>query len=238
MPKLSVNIDHIATLREVRGVSYPDPIAAGVLAELAGASGITVHLREDRRHIRERDVEILKQTVQGRLNVQMNLSESVVKFVLKVRPHVATIVPEREGEVTTEVGLDLSRADERLLEVISLLHDAGIMVSLCINSTPNGVKKARRLNADFVEIHTGSYARTTNIQQASEEIEKIAGAAMLAKKLELGVNAGHALNYENVQELVLIEEIDELIIGHAIVARAALVGMKEAVKQMLKFMGR
>ncbi|MBC7189513.1 pyridoxine 5'-phosphate synthase, partial [Candidatus Aerophobetes bacterium] len=210
MPRLSVNVDHIATIREARKVNYPDPVAAAVLAELAGASGITVHLREDRRHIKERDVEILRQTVKTKLNLEMGLSDSVVKFALKVRPDMVTIVPEREGEITTEGGMDLSKPSDRLSEVISLLHDAGILVSIFINPTANSVRKAHKLNADFVEIHTGLYAEAKNLQEASEEIEKIAAAAMLAKKLELGVNAGHGLNYQNVREVALIEEIDEL----------------------------
>jgi len=176
--------------------------------------------------------------VTTKLNLEMGLSESVVKFALKVRPDIATIVPERPGEITTEGGLDLSRSGERLSEVISLLHEAGIMVSVFINLAPNSVRKAHRLNADFVEIHTGLYAEAKSIQEASEEVEKIAGAAMLAKKLELGVNAGHGLNYENVREVALIQEIDELSIGHAIIARASLVGMKQAVQEMLKLMQR
>jgi len=238
MLKLSVNVDHIATLREARKTNYPDPVAAAILAELAGANGITVHLREDRRHIKERDVEILRQTIKTKLNLEMGLSDSVVKFALKIRPDMATIVPEKEGEITTEGGLDLSKSGQRLSEVISLLHEAGIMVSLFINPTPNSVRKAHKLNADFIEIHTGLYAEAKNIQEASEEIERIAGAAMLAKKLDLGVNAGHGLNYENVREIVLIQEIDELSIGHSIIARASLVGVKEAVQQMLKLMER
>jgi len=238
MLKLSVNVDHVATLREARKTRYPDPVAAAVLAELAGANGITVHLREDRRHIKERDVEILRETIKGTLNVEMGLSDSVVRFVLKVRPDLATIVPEREGEITTEGGINLSKPNDRLSEVISLLHDAGIKVSLFINPTPNSVKKAKRLGADFVELHTGLYAEAKSIFEASEEIEKIAGAAMLAKKLELGVNGGHGLNYQNVREVALIEEIDELSIGHAIVARATLVGMEEAIKQMLRLIQR
>ena len=236
--KLSVNVDHIATLREARKSSYPDPVAAAVLAEIAGASGITVHLREDLRHVKERDVEILGQIVATRLNLEMGLSDSIVKFALKVRPDVATIVPEKAGELTTEGGLNLSKPAERLSEVISLLHDADVMVSLFINPTANSVKKAHRFNTDFVELHTGLYADAKSVSDASEELEKIVGAAMLAKKLELGVNAGHGLNYENVREVALIEEIDELAIGHSIIARASLVGLQEAVKQMLKLMER
>ena len=199
MLKLSVNVDHIATLREVRKTSYPDPVVAAFLAELAGVNGITVHLREDRRHIKERDVKILRQTVKCNLNLEMGLSESVVKFALKVRPDLATIVPEKTGEVTTEEGLNLSKPGERISEVISLLHDAGVMISLFVNPTPNSIRKARKLNADFVELHTGLYADAKSITEVSEELEKIAGAAMLAKKLELGVNAGHALNYQKLR---------------------------------------
>ncbi len=238
MLKLSVNVDHIATLREVRGTNYPDPVAAAFLAELAGVNGITVHLREDSRHIKERDVKILKQTVRCNLNLEMGLSESVVKFALKIRPDLVTIVPEKTGEVTTEGGLNLSKPGERIFEVMSLLHDAGVMISLFVNPTPNSIKKARKLNADFVELHTGLYADAKSIMEASEELEKIGGAAMLAKKLELGVNAGHALNYQNVRQVALIEEIDELSIGHSIIAKASLVGIKEAVRQMLKLMER
>ncbi|MCD6406580.1 pyridoxine 5'-phosphate synthase, partial [Candidatus Aerophobetes bacterium] len=155
---------------------------------------------------------------------------------LKVRPDMVTIVPERPGEVTTEGGLDLSKSSERLSEVISLMHEAKVAVSLFINPTPNSVKKAHKLGADFIEIHTGLYAEAKTPQDTSEELEKIAGTAILAKKLELGVNAGHGLNYENVREIALIEEIDELSIGHAIIARASLVGIEEAVKQMLKLL--
>jgi len=238
MPRLSVNIDHVATLRQARRANFPDPVAAAVLAELAGADGITVHLREDRRHIQERDVEILRQTVKTKLNLEMGLSDFVVKFALKIRPDLATLVPEKREEITTEGGLDLSRSTERLSEVISLLHDAGIVVSLFINPTPNSVKKAHKLKADFVELHTGLYAEAQTSLEASGEIEKIVGAAMLAKKLELGVNAGHGLTYENVREIAMIQEIDELSIGHSIISRACLVGIEKAVKQMLRLIKR
>ena len=238
MLRLSVNVDHVATLRQARGSNYPDPVTAALLAELAGASGITVHLREDRRHIQEKDVELLRRTVKTKLNLEMGLSESVVKFALKVRPDLATLVPEKREELTTEGGLDLSKSGDRLPEVISLLHDAGIAVSLFINPTPNSVKKAHKLNADFVELHTGLYAEAKDPSQIAEELEKIAGSAMLAKKLELGVNAGHGLNYENVREIAMIKEIDELSIGHSIISRSCLVGIQEAVRQMLKLMQR
>ncbi len=238
MPRLSVNIDHVATLRQARRADVPDPVAAACLVELAGADGITVHLREDRRHIQERDVEILRQVIKTKLNLEMGLSDFVVKFALKVRPDLATLVPEKKEEVTTEGGLDLSRSTDRLSEVISLLHEAGIVVSLFINPTPNSVRKAHKLKADFIELHTGLYAEAKTPAEAATELEKIAGAAMLAKKLELGVNAGHGLNYQNVREVAAIKEIDELSIGHAIVARACLVGIQQAVRDMLKLIGR
>lgn len=238
MAKLSVNVDHVATLRQARRADFPDPVAAAILAELAGADGITVHLREDRRHIQERDVEILRQVVKTKLNLEMGLSDSVVKFALKVRPDLATLVPEKREELTTEGGLNLSRSTERLSEVVSLLHDAGVVVSLFINPTPNSVKKAHKLKADFIEIHTGLYAETKTPLEASAELEKIVGTAMLAKKLGLGVNAGHGLTYKNVREVAMIDEIDELSIGHSIVARACLVGMKEAVREMIELIRR
>ena len=235
--RLSVNVDHIATVREARKGDYPDPVAAALLAELAGAQGITVHLREDRRHIRERDVDILRRTLQTRLNLEMGLSDSVVKYALSVKPDVATIVPEKPGELTTEGGLDLARSVDRMSEVIELLHDVGVLVSLFVNPTPGSIRKAHRLGADCIEVHTGLYAAAGSTLQASEEIERIATSAMLAKKLKMTVHAGHDLTYENVHHIASIHEIDELSIGHAIIARATLVGIEQAVKQMLALLG-
>jgi pyridoxine 5-phosphate synthase len=237
MARLSVNVDHIATVREARKGDYPDPVTAALLAELAGAHGITVHLREDRRHIRERDVDILRRTLQTRLNLEMGLSDSVVKYALSVKPDVATIVPEKPGELTTEGGLDLARSVDRMGEVVELLHDVGVLVSLFVNPTPGSIRKAHRLGADCVELHTGLYAVAGSTLEASEEIEKIATAAMLAKKLKMTVHAGHDLTYENVQHIASIREIDELSIGHAIIARATLMGIEEAVRHMLTLLG-
>lgn len=237
MARLSVNVDHIATVREAREGDYPDPVTAALLAELAGAHGITVHLREDRRHIRERDVDILRRTLQTRLNLEMGLSDSVVKYALSVKPDVATIVPEKPGELTTEGGLDLARSVDRMGEVVELLHDVGVLVSLFVNPTPGSIRKAHRLGADCVELHTGLYAAAGSTLEASEEIEKIATAAMLAKKLKMTVHAGHDLTYENVQHIASIPEIDELSIGHAIIARATLMGIEEAVRHMLTLLG-
>lgn len=237
MARLSVNIDHIATLRQARRAKEPEPIAAALLAELAGAEGITVHLRKDRRHIQERDVEILRATIKTKLNLEIGTNEEIVKIALRVKPDMATLVPEKEEEITTEGGLDFSRNDSRLKEVISLLHDRKIMVSLFIDPTSSNIKKAHRYNSDTVEIHTGHYAETKNELEIATELEKIAGAASLARKLGLGVNAGHGLDYQNVKKVCLIEEIQEFSIGHSIIARACLVGIKEAVAEMLKLIG-
>ncbi len=237
MARLSVNIDHIATLRQARRAREPEPIAAALLAELAGAEGITVHLRKDRRHIQERDLEILRATIKTKLNLEMGTNEEIVKIALRVRPDLATLVPEKEEEITTEGGLDFSRNDNRLKEVISLLHDREIMVSLFIDPTSSNIKKAHRYNSDTVEIHTGHYAEAKNELEIATELEKIAGAAALARKLGLGVNAGHGLDYQNVKKVCLIEEIQEFSIGHSIIARACLVGIKEAVAEMLKLIG-
>ena len=237
MARLSVNIDHIATLRQARRAKEPEPIAAALLAELAGAEGITVHLRKDRRHIQERDLEILRATIKTKLNLEMGTNEEIVRIALRVRPDLATLVPEKEEEITTEGGLDFSRNDSRLKEVISLLHDRRIMVSLFIDPTSSNIKKAHRYNSDTVEIHTGHYAEAKNELEIATELEKIAGAAALARKLGLGVNAGHGLDYQNVKKVCLIEEIQEFSIGHSIIARACLVGIKEAVAEMLKLIG-
>jgi len=237
MARLSVNIDHIATLRQARRAKEPEPTAAALLAELAGAQGITVHLRKDRRHIQERDLEILRATVKTKLNLEMGTNEEIVKIALRVKPDLATLVPEKEEEITTEGGLDFSRNDSRLKEVISLLHDRKIMVSLFIDPTSSNIKKAHRYDSDTVEIHTGHYAETKNELEIATELEKIAGAASLARKLGLGVNAGHGLDYQNVKKVCLIEEIQEFSIGHSIIARACLVGIKEAVAEMLRLIG-
>lgn len=238
MAKLSVNIDHVATLRQARRAKEPDPIAAALLAELAGAEGITVHLRKDRRHIQERDLEILRATIKTKLNLEMGTNEETVRIALRIKPDLVTLVPEKEEEITTEGGLDFSRNDSRLTEVISLLHDRKIMVSLFVDPTSSNIKKAHRYNSDTVELHTGPYAEVKNELEMATELEKIAGAAALARKLGLGVNAGHGLNYQNVEKVCLVEEIQEFSIGHSIIARACLVGIKEAVAGMVKLIGR
>ena len=237
MIRLSVNVDHIATLRQARKAEEPDPVAAALLAELAGAEGITVHLRKDRRHIQERDLEILKATIQTKLNLEMGTSEEIVRIALRIKPDLVTLVPEKEEEITTQGGLDLSGRNPRLKEVISLFHQRKIPVSLFINPASNSIKKAHKYGSDIVELHTGLYAESKDELEMATELEKIAGAAALARKLGLGVNAGHGLNYQNVKKVCLIEEIQELSIGHSIIARACLVGMKEAVAEMIRLIG-
>jgi len=238
MPSLSVNVDHIATLREVRKAKEPDPVAAAVLAELGGAKGITVHLREDRRHIQERDIRILRSTIKTKLDLEMGTGEEILKIALMVKPDLVTLVPEKRGEVTTEGGLNLSGDTSRLKEVMSLLHEAKISISLFNNTAVDSVKKAHKLGADFVELNTGIYAEASDSLEISTELERLAGAAILAKKLDLGVNAGHGLNYQNVERICLIKEIDELSIGHSIISRACLVGMGQAVKEMIRLIER
>lgn len=238
MPDLSVNVDHIATLREARKAGEPDPVFAALLAELGGAKGITTHLREDRRHIQERDLKILRSTIKTKLDLEMGMSEEILRIALKVKTDLVTLVPEKSGEITTEGGLDLSRDNPKLKEVISLLHQAKIPVSLFINPSADSVKKAHKLGVDFIELNTGIYAEAGGPLEIATELERLAGAAALAKKLDLGINAGHGLNYQNVERICLIREIDELSIGHSIISRACLVGMEQAVKEMVRLIER
>jgi len=232
--ELSVNVDHIATLRETRKTQEPDPVVAALLAELAGAKGITIHLRKDRRHIKERDLNILRSTVKTKLNLEMGTDEKIVRIALKIKPDLCTLVPEKEEEITTEGGLNLSQKISRLREVITLLHEREIPVSLFINPDPNSVRKAHKLGVEIVELHTGIYAEVNSPLEIATQLEKLAGAAALAKKLGLGVNAGHGLNYQNVRKVCSIKEIEELSIGHSIIARACLVGIERAVKEMIE----
>jgi pyridoxine 5-phosphate synthase len=232
--KLGVNIDHIATLRQARGVSEPDPIAAAVLAELAGADGITVHLREDRRHIQDRDVELLRKTVKTRLNLEMALTEEMVAIALKVLPDSVTLVPEGRRELTTEGGLDVTLLQNALKKNIALLQQAGIVVSLFVEPDVEHIKICHRVGADYIEIHTGSYCEAQDTVEQRKQLERIALAVSAAKRLGLGVNAGHGLDYRNVSAVVAIGGIEEFNIGHSIIGRAALVGLERAVREMLE----
>jgi pyridoxine 5-phosphate synthase len=233
LAKLGVNVDHVATIRQARGTVEPDPVTAAALAELAGADSITVHLREDRRHIQDRDVEILRRTVQTRLNLEMAATDEMVAIALRTRPDSATLVPERREELTTEGGLDVVQQRQLLKRPIELLRQAGITVSLFVDPDLEQLKAAHRLGADAIEIHTGSYceAETGSVRRA--ELTKIETAIKAARKLGLGVNAGHGLNYWNVQEVVALGGIEEFNIGHSIVSRSVLVGMERAVREMV-----
>ena len=236
MPKLSVNIDHIATIRQARGIDEPDPIAAAVLAELAGAHGITVHLREDRRHIQDRDVEILRKTVKTRLNLEMAATEEMIAIALKTQPDIVTLVPEGRHELTTEGGLDVNLLKTGLKQKVSLLQQGGISVSLFIEPDLEQIKASHRVGADMVEIHTGTYCEMRGDKERQEQLRRIELAGSAARKLGMRVSAGHGLNYRNVAAVAALNGFEEFNIGHSIVARAALVGMERAVREMLELM--
>lgn len=233
MARVSINVDHVATVRQARLAAEPDPVAAAFLAELAGAQGIVVHLREDRRHIQDRDVEILRRTVKTKLNLEMAATDEMVQIALKIKPDVVTLVPEKRQELTTEGGLDVVLHEERLGEVMKSLHEGGIAVSLFVNPDPRHIKTAHRLEADYVEIHTGGFAESTTFSRRQDEYERIETASRLAQKLGLGVHAGHGVDYRNVLWLRNITEIEEFSIGHSVMARAVLVGIERAVREMI-----
>lgn len=232
MPRLSVNVDHIATLRQARKGIEPEPIAAAVLAELAGADGIIAHLREDRRHIQDRDLRLLRQIVQTKLNMEMAATEEMQRIALEVKPDITTLVPEKREELTTEGGLEVASRAAFLKEYISRLQSAGITVSLFVDPDEKQIAASKKTGTDWVEIHTGSYANARTDRERDREFSKIADAAKLAASLGLGVGAGHGLNYTNAGRISRIPEIEDLNIGHSIISRASLVGMDRAVREM------
>jgi pyridoxine 5-phosphate synthase len=232
MAGLAVNIDHIATLREARKVNYPDPVAAAVLVELAGADGVVCHLREDRRHIQDRDVRLLRKVVQSKLILEMAATSEMVGIALDVRPDLVTLVPESREEITTEGGLDLIVQSKSIAETIGALQNNGIPVSIFIDPEPEQIKVAHQAGANMIEIHTGVFCEATGNAKREQALAKIVDAAKLAKKLKLGVNAGHGLCYNTIKAFKGLSEIDEYSIGHSIVSRAALVGMDRAVREM------
>ncbi len=238
MPRLGVNVDHVATLREARKGKMPDPVAAAVIAETAGADGIVCHLREDRRHIKDKDLYLLKEVVKTHLNMEMAATDEMIKIAIEVLPDMVTLVPERREEITTEGGLDVVRHFDYIGDVIEMLKQQGIVVSLFIDPEIQQIKAAAKLNADYIEIHTGLYANAQDLATALDELEKIRSMAAAARKLGLGVSAGHGLNYQNVREVARIPQIEELNIGHSIVSKAVLVGMERAVQEMLTLIGR
>ena len=239
MTKLGVNIDHIATLREVRKTNEPDPVAAAVIAELAGCHGITVHLRSDRRHIQDRDVELLRETVKTRLNLEMAATEEMIRFAREVKPDTATLVPEFPGELTTQGGLDCVRNYDMVSAAAQELEAAGIAVSLFIDPEKQQIEAAQRIAAPIIEINTASYADASlyltlkTEVAAAEALEEIKAAAILADSAGIRVHGGHGLTYRNVRAVSQIPEIEELNIGHNIISRAALVGLDTAVREML-----
>ena len=236
MMRLAVNVDHVATLREARGISEPDPVLAAGICELAGAEGIVVHLREDRRHIQDRDVLILRQTIKTKLNLEMGATREIVKFALDLKPDMVTLVPEKRQELTTEGGLNVAGQKKKLKTVISRMNDSGIPVSLFIDPDSRQIDASRSIGATFVEIHTGRYSDARNEEETEQEFELIAAAAEEAYEAGLRVNAGHGLNYVNTARVAMLDTIEELSIGHAIMARAIFVGLDQAVREMLGLM--
>ncbi len=236
--KLGVNVDHVATLRQARRGVEPDPVHAALEAERAGADGVTIHLRQDRRHIQERDLELLRQLVQTRLNLEMAPTHEMVGIALRVRPDQCTLVPERPDEVTTEGGLDVVFHQDVVKVVIQRLKDAGIEASIFVDPDPDQIKASQRVGADAIEINTNLYATATTLESREQELAKVRESARLAHRLGLRVLAGHALNYRNVRPIVAIPEIEELNIGHAIVAHAIFVGIFAAVKEMKRLLER
>ena len=231
--RLAINIDHVATLREARGGIEPDPVTAAQLCELAGAEGIVCHLREDRRHINDRDLRVLRETVKTKLDLEMASTDEIVKIAIETLPELATLVPERRQELTTEGGLDVRGNRHHLRDVVQQLQRHEIEVSLFIDPLPEQVEAARETGADKIEIHTGEYANARSEDQRLELLEVVRSAAVMARDFGLGVNAGHGLNYLNILPLRQIKEIEEVSIGHAIIARAVFVGLDRAVKEML-----
>lgn len=232
-PRLGVNIDHVATVRQARGTRYPDPVTAAAMAELAGADQITIHLREDRRHIQDRDLKILRETVQTRLNLEMAATPEMLAIALEARPDIVTFVPERREEQTTEHGLDVVGMEASLRDPCARLADAGIDVSLFVDADLRQLDAAVRLGVHAVELHTGEYAEASDLAAVEREFLRLESAAEHASEAQLMVAAGHGLDYVNVCEIAAIEVVEELNIGHSIVARAVFVGLDQAVREML-----
>lgn len=232
MARLGVNIDHVATVRQARRAPEPDPVHAAVLAELGGAAGITVHLRGDRRHVQDRDLEVLRQVVRTKLNLEMAATQEMLRVALTVKPDQATLVPERREELTTEGGLDVVLNSVQLKPIVKTLAEGGIEVSLFLDPDLEQVKEAHKLDAQAVEINTASWADARDAKQRDAALRRIVDAAKLGRRLGLQVHAGHGLTYQNVGPVAALPEVGELNIGHSIVSRAVLVGMERAVREM------
>lgn len=230
--RLGVNVDHVATLREARKGKMPDPVAAAVIAEMAGANGIVCHLREDRRHIKDKDLYLLREMVKTHLNLEMAATQAMRTMAIEVLPDMVTLVPERREELTTEGGLDVVANQEFIEETINMLHASNIVVSLFIDPAIDQIKAATRTGADYVELHTGRFANADDESAYIDELEKIRSSALAASKLGMRVSAGHGLNYQNVRDVAKIPQIEELNIGHSIMAKAIMVGLERAVREM------
>ncbi|MBC8291108.1 MAG: pyridoxine 5'-phosphate synthase [Planctomycetes bacterium] len=232
MPKLGVNIDHVATVRQARRTVEPDPVWAAALAELGGADGITIHLREDRRHILDRDLRILRDTVQVKLNLEMAVAEEIVQIAVETKPHKVTLVPEKREEVTTEGGLDVIGNRDRIAEVVDQLHEAGIEVALFIDPEEAQIEASRQLGVSGVELHTGCYADASSEAVQAKELRQLSEAGAAAIRFGLLLHMGHGLTYRNVVPVARISGVSELNIGHSIIARAVMVGLERAVREM------
>ncbi|MET0555978.1 MAG: pyridoxine 5'-phosphate synthase [Vicinamibacteria bacterium] len=232
MARLGVNIDHVATVRQARRASEPDPVHAAVLAELGGAAGITVHLRQDRRHVQDRDLEVLRQVVRTKLNLEMAATQEMLRVALTVKPEQATLVPERREELTTEGGLDVVLNSVQLKPIVKTLAEGGIETSIFLDPDLEQVKEAHKIDAQAIEINTASWADARDQKQRDAALRRIVDAAKLGRRLGLAVHAGHGLTYQNVGPIAALSEIGELNIGHSIVSRAVLVGMERAVREM------
>ena len=235
MARLAVNVDHVATVRQARGIDEPDPVLAAGLAELAGAAGIICHLREDRRHINDRDLRLLRQTVKTRLNMEMAAVEEMVEIAIDIRPDLVTLVPEKRAELTTEGGLDVKSQPDRYREVTDRLNGAGILVSFFVDPDPAQVIAAHKCGADIVEIHTGHYSEAVSEKEAVERFGRVGIAVKSAADLDLSVSVGHGLNYMNIRRFGSLSQVDEYSIGHSIIARAVMVGIERAVREMVEF---
>jgi len=232
MADLCINVDHVATVRQARGTVEPDPVWAASIVELAGADGVVVHLREDRRHIQDRDVRILRETVRSRLTLEMAATDEMIKIASEIKPDIVTLVPEKRQELTTEGGLDVMRLEAEIKDAVARLHDASIPVSLFIDPEREQIEAAARTGAECIEIHTGRYADAQSAEEEDREFESIVESSRLARDLGLRVHAGHGLNYTNVPRLSALPEIEEFSIGHAVIARAIFVGLEKAVRDM------
>ncbi|MCK4390624.1 MAG: pyridoxine 5'-phosphate synthase [Desulfobacterales bacterium] len=233
MPGLAVNVDHVATLREARKINIPDPVAAAAIVELAGADGVVVHLREDRRHIQDRDVRLLRETIKTKLILEMGATREMIAIALEIKPDLVTLVPEKREELTTEGGLNLHVHKDGVSDAVRALQKGEIPVSIFVDPDPDQIKLAHRIGANCVEIHTGTFCDAESPKNRSEAFEKVVNSAKLAHQLKLGVNAGHGLGYQTIKDFKGLSEIDEFSIGHSIIGRAVFVGLDRAVREMI-----